>query len=69
MSNRAEAEKLWRQFRRQGFTVERTNGDHMRITHPAMHGPVISSSTPSDWHSLRNLQAQVRRAMKEGANG
>lgn len=63
MSRRIEAEKLWRQLRRQGFAVERTHGGHMRITHPRMTGPVFASSTPSDWHSLRNLQATLRRAL------
>lgn len=64
MSRRNEAEKLWRQLRRQGFSVERTNGDHMRITHPAMRGPVFAASTPSDHHTMQNIQAELRRAMK-----
>ena len=62
MSHR-ETEQLWRRLRRQGFTVERTEGGHYRITHPSMASPVFGPSTPSDTHSLRNLQAKLRRAM------
>lgn len=62
---RNESEKLWRQLRRQGFAVERTNGGHVRIARADMAFPVIASASPSDYHGLRNVQAQIRRALKE----
>lgn len=65
MSFTREADKLWRRLRRQGFTVERTNGGHVRITHPAMHQPVFTSATPSDARSLNNVVALLRRTLKE----
>lgn len=65
MSHKAEADKLWRQLRRQGFTIERTNGDHVRITHPAMARMVFAPSTPSDYYSLLNVQMRLKRETKK----
>lgn len=62
--NRREANQLWRRLRRQGFVVERTGGDHMRITHPKVSGiQVFAASTPSDSHAKRNVLATIRRML------
>lgn len=63
--NHSEVQKLWRRLRRQGFTIELTAGNHYRITHPRMRGAVFAPSTPSDCHSMANVAAKIRRAMKE----
>lgn len=65
MSFTREADKLWRRLRRQGFTVEMTNGGHIRITHAAMPKPVFASATPSDARSLNNVVALLRRTLRE----
>lgn len=62
MTHTTEAGKLWRLLRRQGFTVQRTKGGHVAITHVDMARPVFASSTPSDKRSLINAMAKVRRA-------
>lgn len=64
MSRKNEADKLWRLLRRQGFTVERTNGDHIRITHPNMDRMVFAPSTPSDYYSLLNVKMRLKRHTK-----
>lgn len=61
--NHSEANKLWRRLRRQGFTIEHTPGNHIRITHPHMAGTVFAPATPSDVASLRNVTAKIRRRL------
>lgn len=62
--NHNEANKLWRRLRRQGYTVESTAGNHIRITHPNMTKTVFAPSTPSDIASLRNVAAKLKRAIR-----
>lgn len=64
MTHTTEADKLWRQLRRQGFTVEHTKGGHIRITRSDMRRPVFAAATPSDARSLSNVEAQLRRATR-----
>jgi hypothetical protein len=43
-----------------GWNVERTNGGHLKLTHPK-YGVAFTSSSPSDWRVVRNLDARLRR--------
>lgn len=46
-----------------GWTVTRTKGNHVRfLPTDKTQSPIISSGTPSDWRSLKNLTSQLRRA-------
>jgi hypothetical protein len=47
-------------------TITPTSSGHLRIN--LSNGEVVyTSSTPSDWRSLLNVRAQVRRAMRGAA--
>lgn len=52
-------------FRVEGFDVSMTRGNHLRIEHPDLQGPVFAASTPSDWRAERNLRALLRRRIRE----
>lgn len=47
-----------------GFSVRQTRGGHLRI---AKRGcpPVFAPSTPSDYRSVKNTLAQLRRAERQ----
>lgn len=49
-----------------GCTVERTRGDHLRISHPSGWF-VFTPSTPSDHRALRHVVAEVRRRTRAAA--
>jgi len=53
MSKRIEIKKLCRALKREGYTVTRTAGSHLRITHPAMSGPVFTGTggNPDNRHA------------------
>jgi len=40
--------KRIREIENKGYIVTKTNGQHLRITHPAKSGTVFASATPSD---------------------
>jgi len=61
--SKRNSKKIW--FRIDGCTVTITRGNHLRIDHPDLLGPVFAASTPSDWRSERNLRALLRRRMRE----
>lgn len=47
----------------QGWTVRRTHGGHIQFVPSDPTAPlVVSSSTPSDHRTMRNLKAQLRRS-------
>lgn len=46
-----------------GATVERTRSGHLRIVHPDGWF-VITSGTPGDWRTLKNMRRDIRRAMR-----
>ncbi|TLX52835.1 hypothetical protein DN826_21565 [Stutzerimonas nosocomialis] len=50
-----------------GWTVSRTNGGHLRFS-KAGRQPVHTSSTPSDWRSVRNALATLARADRRFAS-
>ena len=64
MCKRNETSKFWRQLSRAGYSVEQTRGGHVRITHPEFDGPVFAASTPSDWRSIQNLAAILKRKQR-----
>lgn len=46
-----------------GWSVEQTKGNHLAFTPTDKAYPrVIGAGTPSDWRSLKNLVAQLRRS-------
>lgn len=47
---------------KRGWSVQKTNGNHLKLTHPSVPSPVFASSTPSDHRSLNNVMGQMRRA-------
>lgn len=60
----SDARNLFRRLKNLGLSVEKTKGQHYAITDPRRPGPrVICSSTPGDWRSIRNVEAQVRRIL------
>jgi hypothetical protein len=58
-----------RRLERAGFRVTVTGGNHLKIMHPVMIGPVFMSSTPSDRRAIRNLRATLRRRMAVAQTG
>jgi predicted RNA binding protein YcfA (HicA-like mRNA interferase family) len=58
--------RLIRDARRRGWHATLTNGGHIRLTHPN-GGLVHTSYTPSDHRSIRNLDAQLRRAERRAS--
>jgi hypothetical protein len=52
---------LVRLYAEWGWTIEKTNGGHLRFKGPKGE-LVFSGSTPSDWRSLANLRASLKRA-------
>lgn len=50
---------LIRMARRQGWTVEQTNGNHYRFVAPSGESYVTSYS-PSDWRAVHNLASALR---------
>ncbi len=49
----------------EGWTIEKTNGSHIKLTHKNASMPVYSSSTPSVYRGTKNLVAQCRRALRK----
>lgn len=47
-----------------GWTVEKTNGGHLRYTHPDVKMPVFGAHSPSDHRSVRNMRARLKRALR-----
>jgi hypothetical protein len=54
--------KLVREYRRRGWTIERTNGQHFKWVPPNGAEIFYTSSTPSDYRSYANVQAHIKRA-------
>lgn len=60
MSSAHELRQLIRQKEREGWTVEKTRGRHLRWRYGDAT-PVISGSTPSDYRGFKNLLARLKR--------
>lgn len=61
MSKKKEAKAFVRALLKQGCTVERTGGGHLKVTTPGGE-MVYTGSTPSDLRSWLNARARLRRA-------
>ena len=66
MCTRNEMAKYWRQLSFDGYSVENTRGGHVRITHPNIKGAIFAAATPSNWRSLQNLLALLKRKRQSG---
>ena len=51
-------------FERDGWTVEKTGGHHLKWTPPGGGRAIYSASTPGDGRTLKNTLAQLKRALK-----
>jgi predicted RNA binding protein YcfA (HicA-like mRNA interferase family) len=56
--------ELIRWARRRGWTASKTNNNHWRLRH-ANGSTVFMPSTPSDWRSLHNAKAELKRAERK----
>lgn len=51
---------------RRGWQVERTERSHWKLRGPN-NALIYTGGTPSDWRSIANLKAQIRRAERYAA--
>ena len=57
--------KLIRQIEAMGWSVSKTNGGHLRLSHPDAAYPVIASSTPAKpMFQFNKVRADMRRALR-----
>ncbi|WP_025809771.1 type II toxin-antitoxin system HicA family toxin [Pseudomonas chlororaphis] len=52
---------------KEGWTVSRTPGGHLRFVKPGLP-PIYTSSTVSDHRGGRNAQAMLKRAQRQAAS-
>lgn len=57
-----ELKPLVKAAEKQGWTLGYTRRGHLKIVPPAGGAPIYASSTPSDWRSVKNTAAMLRRA-------
>jgi hypothetical protein len=50
--------------RSMGFGWEKTGGNHLRFTHPAVQRPVIASGTPTCPFAVQKVTRDLRNALK-----
>jgi predicted RNA binding protein YcfA (HicA-like mRNA interferase family) len=67
MRRNHQMNELRRRLRKDGYTLSKTNGGHLRVTHPDMDGPVFAPLTPSDYRAPKNLLATLKRKTKPAA--
>jgi hypothetical protein len=48
-----------------GWSASLTRRSHIRLVHPATSAIVICSGSPSDWRVIRNVKADMRRALRK----
>jgi predicted RNA binding protein YcfA (HicA-like mRNA interferase family) len=63
------ARDLIREAKRDGWSVRRTGGDHLRLEHPEASGPVFTGSTPSDRRALHHARAAMKRVRRPKTEG
>lgn len=61
MAGASETNKLIRKIRKAGWTVCKTKKAHWKVTSPSGES-VVLPSTPSEYRSMRNTRALLRRA-------
>jgi hypothetical protein len=54
--------KLVRQYRKLGWSIEKTNSQHYKWVPPNGGEIFFTSSTPSDWRTMANVQGYIKRA-------
>lgn len=60
-----EIKELTRELERDGWTVEKTKGQHLRLTHPAGY-LYFCSATASDHRAIKNIRADINRLLTRG---
>ena len=60
--------KIIRRLRSMGLTVEMTGGQHLKLTHPDMAGPVFVGSSPSTPFMMVKVLADIRRQKQRKLN-
>lgn len=56
-----------RKWRNQGWYAEKTNGGHIRLRHPDVSQVVHIASTPSDHRAMKNIDALLKRTLRNCA--
>jgi predicted RNA binding protein YcfA (HicA-like mRNA interferase family) len=64
-----KARDLIRVAKREGWSVTRTGGDHLRLEHPQAARPVFTGLTPSDRRTIHNVRADMRRQLRQREGG
>lgn len=54
----AQKLKIWGE---KGWTAKKTAGGHWKLSHPEAERDVFAPATPSDWRSMKNVEAQIKR--------
>lgn len=65
--NLKDLEQLIKAVRREGWTIQLTNGGHYRWTAPSGNF-FFSSQTPSDRRALQRVKQDIRRLKKQEGN-
>jgi hypothetical protein len=63
-SRHKEMRGILRGLRKQGYVIAVSGGNHYRIEHPDMAGPVFTSTTPSSFRHKQYLLAALKRARR-----
>jgi len=62
----SELQHLIDEAEQEGWTVSKTNGNHLRFTRPGRR-TVFGSATPGDHRAIANIRGKLRRAKNERA--
>lgn len=60
MSHRKEMKKLCRSLKKRGWTIGQTRNQHVKLIAP-WGETIFAASSPSDYRSIKNLRALIRR--------
>jgi len=58
----SDLQKLIHVARKGGWSVQQRHGGHLCWRAPGRGAMLFSASTPSDWRSLANVRASLKRA-------
>lgn len=58
-----ELRQILENAQREGWTVEKTNGHHLKLTHPRAIRPVLTGSTPGGGRAIENFKAELKRVL------
>lgn len=61
--------KTIRELEGDGWRVEYTGSNHLRLTHPDARKPVFVSGSPSDWRAMRKVRRDMRMALQGNQEG